>query len=40
MTEAGETNPMDSIKSREAHDNKMRSAEVREKISKTMKIVR
>lgn len=40
MTEAGESNPMDCLKSRESHDIKMRSTEVREKISKTMKAVR
>ena len=40
MTAGGESNPMDFEKSRESHIKKMQSKEVRDKISRKMKIVR
>lgn len=40
MTTAGEINPMECSKSKLSHDLKMQSAEVRKRISKSMKKVR
>lgn len=40
MTTAGETNPMECEKARASHKRKMQSAEVRSKISETMKRIR
>lgn len=40
MTTAGEANPMECYKSKKSHNDKMRSSEVRNKISATMKKVR
>ncbi len=40
MTTAGEINPMECAKSKQSHDNKMRSEAVRSKISNSMKAVR